>query len=262
MSRALLRRRVGRLTSALVPITAPTQTVSAIRELPEDGARALAVEIARAFGAFVDYYREHHAMSPDEARAKAAETPDHYIERSLSCDPSQVSWLDIDARARIDAQKAPARWEEVKEAARGEVRTGDRAARAIEGYDLDCWRRARYLAVRAELTEAWRPRNAAEQHLIDQMAQSQDLMWKWQESLTAYHQMVMNGTREFRRKDGEIEPPQLSYVEAMERAASMVERFHAVYLRSLAALQRLRRLPPVVVRSAGQVNIGQQQVNM
>src|SRR5262249_37421342 len=82
------------------------------------------------------------------------------IERALSCEPSQVSWLDIDAIARTDPQKALARWDEIKEAARGEVRAGHRAARALEGYDSDCWRRARFLAVRAELTEAWRPRNA------------------------------------------------------------------------------------------------------
>jgi hypothetical protein len=35
-----------------------------------------------------------------------------------------------------------------------------------------------------------------------------------------------------------------------------------LYLRTLRALQEMRRLPPVVVRAAGQVNIGQQQVTM
>ena len=43
----------------------------------------------------------------------------------------------------------------------------------------------------------------------------------------------------------------------------MVERWHAFYRHTLKALQDLRRLsPPVVVRRAGQVNIGQQQVNL
>jgi hypothetical protein len=42
----------------------------------------------------------------------------------------------------------------------------------------------------------------------------------------------------------------------------MVERCHRLYLRTLGALQDLRRRPPVVVRRAGQVNIGGQQVNV
>jgi hypothetical protein len=51
--------------------------------------------------------------------------------------------------------------------------------------------------------------------------------------------------------------------QATEQAARMVERFHRLFLRTVRALQDLRRqAPPVVVRRAAQVNIGQQQVNM
>jgi hypothetical protein len=43
----------------------------------------------------------------------------------------------------------------------------------------------------------------------------------------------------------------------------MVERFHRLLLRTVRALQDLRRqASPVVVRRAGQVNIGQQQLNL
>jgi hypothetical protein len=42
----------------------------------------------------------------------------------------------------------------------------------------------------------------------------------------------------------------------------MVQRYHTLYLRTLKALQDLRRRPAVVVRRAGQVNIAQQQVNV
>jgi hypothetical protein len=42
-----------------------------------------------------------------------------------------------------------------------------------------------------------------------------------------------------------------------------VERFHAIFLRTLKALRDLRRqVPGVVVQSAGQVNVGQQQLNV
>jgi hypothetical protein len=43
----------------------------------------------------------------------------------------------------------------------------------------------------------------------------------------------------------------------------MVDRFNAIFLRTLKALRDLRRqIPGVVVKSAGQVNVGRQQVNV
>jgi hypothetical protein len=58
-------------------------------------------------------------------------------------------------------------------------------------------------------------------------------------------------------------PPRLSDAEAAEQAAAMMERCHRMYLRTLRALQDQRRcVQPIIVRRAGQVNIGQQQVNV
>ena len=43
----------------------------------------------------------------------------------------------------------------------------------------------------------------------------------------------------------------------------MMERFHKLFLRTLRALQDLRRhSPPVIVQNAGQVNVGSRQVNV
>jgi hypothetical protein len=42
----------------------------------------------------------------------------------------------------------------------------------------------------------------------------------------------------------------------------MVDRFHRIMMRTIRQLHNLRRNPPVVmVQKAGQVNVGQQQVN-
>ena len=42
-----------------------------------------------------------------------------------------------------------------------------------------------------------------------------------------------------------------------------MERFHGIFLRTLKALRDLRRqVPGVVVQNAGQVNVGQQQLNV
>src|SRR5262245_3890179 len=242
MSRARMHRRLDRVEGALA-VARPLDETS-------DDRHELAAELAAAFGRMVGHFRDHCQLSPDEARARAADTPDERVERSLTCPPSAVSWSDLDGIARRDPAAALARWEEVKDAARGEVRSGHRAARALEGNDSACWTRARFLAIRSELTAAWRPRNAAEQHLIDQMAQAQELVWQWMDTLTTYHQMPT--TRRSRGNGfGEgFRPPSVSDAEAQEQAARMVERFHAMYLRSLAALRQLRRQPPVVVRSA------------
>jgi hypothetical protein len=95
--------------------------------------------------------------------------------------------------------------------------------------------------------------------LIDQLAQWQTLLWQWQETVRGYMQLASVGVK---REDGFGEPPRVSVAEAMDQAEAMVERCHRLYLRTLGALQDLRRRPPVVVRRAGQVNIAGQQVNL
>jgi hypothetical protein len=62
---------------------------------------------------------------------------------------------------------------------------------------------------------------------------------------------------------GKWEPPRVSVFQVVEQAGAMVDRFNRIFLRSLRALRDLRRCPPpVVVQNAGQVNVGQQQVNV
>jgi hypothetical protein len=226
----------------------------------DDG--VLAGEVAAAFGQKVRQYREWHGLTPEEARVRAGGPRPEDLDRALTGPPEEVTWEDLDALTGKDPAGALRRWEEVKRAAREEVRAGHRAARAIQGGDNALWERARFLAVRAELTEAWRPRDAVEQHLVDHLAQWQALLWRWQEAFTAWTETASYGPR--RRKKGE--PPEavrLSEAEALERAAAKVERLHRLYLRTLKALQELRRArPPVIVRRAGQVNVGQQQVNI
>jgi hypothetical protein len=59
---------------------------------------------------------------------------------------------------------------------------------------------------------------------------------------------------------GGYNPPRLNDAQANERAAEMVERFNKVFLRTLRALQGLRRLPRSgVVQNVRQVNIGKRK---
>ena len=57
--------------------------------------------------------------------------------------------------------------------------------------------------------------------------------------------------------------PRLTASEVIEQSAAMAHRFNRLMLRTLRALRDLRRYPlPVLVRSAGQVNVAQQQLRV
>src|SRR5262249_27404867 len=112
-----------------------------------------------------------------------------------------------------------------------------------------------------ELAEAWRPRDALEAHLIDQLAQWQTLLWRWQETVNAGTMLSGIGRTRGRGANAGSEPPRLSGAGMLEQAVRMVERLHALYLRTLKALQERRR-PAVLVRNARQVNLANQQINL
>ena len=129
---------------------------------------------------------EHYKLARRGGRG--AEALDHYIERALTVSPDQVSWHDSTAFLRTPRRRLPGGGGH--EAARGEVRSAQ--SRGARRLDSQCWKRALQPSVR--VVGAWRPRNAAEQHLIDQMAQWQELIWGWLDTMTAYHQMTLNGS--------------------------------------------------------------------
>lgn len=99
-------------------------------------------------------------------------------------------------------------------------------------------------------------------HLIDQLAQWQILLWKWQEPMTACAAMVSESVRKVRRDNGSVELPRQSTADAFEQAVEMVDRFQRLYLRTLRALQDLLKGGTVHIRHAGQVNHAQRQVNL
>jgi hypothetical protein len=217
--------------------------------------------LAGAFGSLVASYRKDLSLSPEEARRRAVEDCTESHENALNGPPDQITWLDLDALAQQDAGLALERWQQIKTAARDEVRSAYRAARAVEDGG-SAWGRAGFLAVRAELTESYRPRNPVEQHLVDQLAQWQVLLWWWQESLSTWTTCACYSPR--KAKKGEpYEMMRLSEAEALERAMQKVDLLHRSYLRTLKALQDQRRpRPPIAVRNAEQVNVGPLQISM
>jgi hypothetical protein len=230
--------------------------------LPEpDESMSVAHEMASDFATLVKSYAETFDVPQEEAAARAGELTPACEERILHGPPDQVQWHDLNTLARRDPELARARWEEVKQAARQELESGHRAARVLEPVS-DCWERARFLAIRDELAAAWRPQDGLERQLLDMLAQAQTLQQWWLENLVALTQLAATRSKRAVKERTPYDPPLVSHAEATAEAFTMVERWHGIFLRTLGALQDLRRRPPVVVRRAGQVNIAGQQVNV
>ena len=263
MTRARLQRRLARVVNDVG--RSVTEAPMVDHAAAADDAGELAGEVAAAFGELLDGFQQHFRLSAEEAAARADEPDPGAGERIMRCPPDQVSWIDLRDLAKSDPALALRRWEEVKEAARAELRSGHRAARAIDGMNQGAWARARFLALRDELAEAWRPRGGLERQMLDQMAQAQTMLWLWQEVLTTYGLLLGRGRerRQAARNLGPCEPPRQSDAEAAAQSAAMVEYWQRFYLRALKALQDQRRAGPrVVVRRAGQVNVAAQQMNV
>lgn len=221
----------------------------------------LARELAGAFGDLLQSHREQAKLTVEEAAKRASQSVPDDFERILNCSPDGVSWLDLYALGEKDADLALKRWEQIKEDARKEIRSGYRAARVVEDASGPL-ERARFLAVCTELMEDWQPRNTVERQLVDQLAQWQVLLWRWQEAMTAWTNCAISDSR--RAKKGQsYEMMRLSEAEALERATEKVERIHRMYLRTLKAMQDQRRpCPSVAVRHTQQVNIGSVKISV
>jgi hypothetical protein len=224
-------------------------------------AGVIAGELAKSFGQMVQLYEKHFSLSREEAVRRAAEFPAD--DRVLHGPPDQVGWFDLHGIARSDPDRATARWEEIKRAALDELRTGHRAAGAVETANDGAWQRAQFLALRVELSAEWQPRNGVERTLIDTMAQAQQGYLSWLRVLTI-RTTLESVTNDRRHQDeGKWGPPRQCDADALDQAAAMMDRYNRIFLRTLRALCDMRRhSSPVIVQNGGQLNVAQQQVNV
>jgi hypothetical protein len=230
---------------------------------PDPETSVLARDVANAFRGMVQFYKESCKLSHEEALQKMREDNPAYLEQILAYPPDQLSWLDLEHVIERMPEKGLQLWEQVKQAARDELRSGHRMVQAINLRSDLCWPRAQYLALRDELLEGWQPANALERQLVETLAQAQAAYLRWTETLTTWTSVMCDQQAMGRRDDGTWRPPEVASVEAIEQAAAMVDRFHRIMMRTLRALRDLRRCAPkVVVKNAAQVNVGEQQVNV
>src|SRR5680860_956095 len=238
--------------------------------VPADGDEtgALASELARAYRRMAAFYRDQLGMTGPEADQRARgqdDTPDQAaadLERIRQSPPDQVSWFELTRVVERDPDAATALWRDIKAAARDELASGHRTAQALD-WDGRPWERARFLAIRDSFRTDTAPRQGMEAALVDMAAEAFSSWLQLSE-----HFQMMEGTeadleRATLERNGRWKPPHQSVAEHTERMEQMAERAHLRMLRTVWALSDLRRVgSPVYVSRAGQVNVGQQQVNL
>jgi hypothetical protein len=251
----MVRRRLIRRLERAGAIVSQARAGLPAPAAPADESRAVAREMGKEFGELVGDYVKHFGKTAEEARAIAGLGAEE-IGPALTGPPEQVSWHQLAGIAGHDPERAQARWQEVKDAARDEVASGHLAAAATEipGSSRP-WVRATFLAVREELLSSLPNPSGIERALIDQLAGYQVSIWEWQRIVAAHTFVVNDCVLRSVRQRQPYEPALVDEAEALENAQAMVERLGRLYLQTLKALQAQRMAPRVMVRNAGQVNV-------
>ena len=243
-----------------------TQTSSSLAG--EDEAGPLAVELAKAYRQQVQWYRDQMRMDDVEADTRARGTdysPQEVTEdlqRIQDQPPDQVSWFDLERLVERDPDAMVAVWQDIKQQAREELRSGHRAAKAV-AWGGSPWQRARFLAIRSSFREEHPPQSGIEVALVD-MAAADFSAWL---ELSEQYQMLTSTEGELERgsleRTGRWTPPHELIAEHTERAERMVEAAHQRVLKTVRMLIEVRRSAQTLyVAHAGQVNVGQNQVNL
>ena len=222
----------------------------------------LAYELANAYRSMIGHYRKRYSMTYAEADERVR--GEGALNYSLKCPVRDLTWYDLDTLEHHDPEMAAHRWLETKQTALNALESGHWAAEGVTspGGDDDPWRRAQFLALRESIAQEWQPQGGLEWVLVDTMAQAQFMYTAWLGRLILYSECEAENIQDA-PESGKYIPPTVRNIEAMDQAAAMMDRFNRLFLRTLRQLRDLRRYAPqVTIQSAGQVNIGGQQVNL
>jgi hypothetical protein len=233
-----------------------------------DEIESLAMELARAYQQMAAFYRDQLELTGPEADQRARGHSDSLQEaaedrsRIVARPPDEVSWFELNRLADGDPNEAVLVWRRLKKAARKELASGHRAAHALE-WQARPWDRARFLAVRHSFRASMPPRNGIEAALLDTTAEAFSDYLKWSEHLHMQTSTEVESERDRLKRDGGWSPPRLGMAEAIEQSSRMAERAHTRFLKTVKMLHELQRSAPTLyVANAGQINVGQQQVNI
>jgi hypothetical protein len=155
-------------------------------------------------------------------------------------------------------------WGRLRETADDEIESGRRAA-AIVGGKREPYAIAQFLAIRDSFADQWQPNGGIESAMIDMMTIAFSLQMYWSE--IAHQRSVEihnNQEKELKRQENKgWKSPYQHEAGAMNQAYKLADSYNRQFLRVLRQLRDLRRYAPVIIQNnGGQVNIGEQQVNV
>ena len=237
---------------------------SAIVPVEQDarGISSFAREMADEYQSLVRFYQTRMEKTAAEAHEAASEPADDFaLDRAMTVPPNEVTWHTISAVAERDPTLGQQVWLRLVDAARDDLASGNRAARAMEGYQHDPWDRARFLVLRESLAKEWRPANGIEWMLVDMLAQAFTLYEADMQHLMTYMTMEASLNDYQIQKNNKYETPRLTSAEALARVEQGMERSQRMILRVQRSLRDQRRYS-VNVGNVGQLNIGLMQQNM
>jgi hypothetical protein len=256
-------------------------------------------ELWRAKVRMVMFYTSAQGkMSMEEAIARASEelgesALDEELERICNQDVDSISWYALDHIFRSNPDYAQQLWEDIKDQALADFKSGHFAAELFERTDWqkDVWQRAHFVVIFQEMVDEWKPRGAIELSMVEVLAVNYFLWryWvmehlqrakseprtesydyeKWRKNRKCSY--TVNGVLEHRDYsgqyvDGAWDLPYQAEADAVMQAADLADKFRRAYQSELRTMREWRRyVVPVIINNPEQVNIaenGGQQVNV
>jgi hypothetical protein len=184
----------------------------------------------------------------------------------LDAAPAGLEWPDLAYAEQIEPGSAAEVYGHIKQVARDQLESGDRAAEVVASELSRPWTRARYLALRESFIADWKPTGSIELRLIEMMAQLYSAYEYWM-GLSVQRVAFDHEQEHYRIKEnGKWRVMNVAANPEVNQAAEMADRFNRLFLRTLRQLRDLRRYNvPVMINNPQQVNIaadGGQQVNV
>jgi hypothetical protein len=230
-------------------------------------AGSIAAELVHAYHQMVTFHRDQLGLSALEADAQARGTDlteaevDQARARILSRPPDQVTWAEMLRLAERDPDAMLAILDDLTNAARDELESGHRAAQALD-WQRRPFARARFLAIRESFREGTPPTTGIEAALIDVAAEAHGDYLELSEQLHRMLGAEVEIQRDDLERDGRWRPTHEVTDAAIARVERRATNAHKRFLQTVKALHELQRSSHTLfVGHAGQINVGQQQVN-
>ena len=184
----------------------------------------------------------------------------------LNASPASLEWRDLSYTEQLEPGAGFEVYDHIKQAARDELESGDRAAEVIASSMTRPWIKARYLALRESFIADWKPTGSIETRLIEMMAQLYTEYEHWMELSVQRVAFECQEERYQIETRGKWRAVSVNGDVHAQQAAEMADRYNRLFLRTLRQLRDLRRyVVPVTINNPQQVNIaaeGGQQVNV